>query len=75
MVDAFLNALMGTSVLLLNLVLTHSMSLAQKIDDGQQHLSLFRFYLPKVIVSVFLFCTMCAWHYSDMLNYEAFFGN
>lgn len=34
MVDSFLNALMGTSVLLLNLVFMHSLSRAAKLDDG-----------------------------------------
>jgi hypothetical protein len=74
MVDSFLNALMGTSVLLLNLVFTHSLSRAQKIDDGHQHLSLAWFYLPKVIFSCFVFCTMYLWQYADLVNYEKFFS-
>jgi hypothetical protein len=74
LLDSLINSIMIVLVLLLNLVLSHSVSLTHKIGEDEEQ-TLRKFYLPKVVICGGVFVSMCAWQYSYMNNTEKFFAN
>jgi hypothetical protein len=61
-VDSLLNSMMATSVLLLNLVLSHSLALSHKVTSlAENHMTLKRFYAPKILISLIICVSMFFW--------------
>ena len=63
--DTFINSLVETFMLFLNLVLSHGMYASSDMNP-------FAFYAPKIVISMTVFVGLWAWSWADVNEFEGY---